>query len=166
LEEVRSADLLLHLVDMTNPLFEEQVQVIEEVLNEIGALRSPGDLGAEQDRRALCGAKSLRIGEWQESVRFCAETNRHRRVAGNDRRAFWSRERADSCLLQRVPGRIIVVVGNAAGSSKRVMTATKFVTAIVTPKLAGQMRKLLRYDRGRGQAPRRIKMLNLPNFLT
>ena len=27
------------------------------------------------------------------------------------------------------------------------------VTAIVTPKLAGQMRKLLRYDRDRGQAP-------------
>ena len=41
LEEVRSADLLLHLVDMTNPLFEEQVQVIEEVLKEIGAGEIP-----------------------------------------------------------------------------------------------------------------------------
>jgi 50S ribosomal subunit-associated GTPase HflX len=28
-----------------------------------------------------------------------------------------------------------------------------YVTALVTPKLAGQMRKLLRTDRGRSQAP-------------
>ena len=37
LEEVRSADLLLHLVDMASPLFEEQIRVVEEVLQEIGA---------------------------------------------------------------------------------------------------------------------------------
>src|SRR5438445_11654091 len=37
LEEVRSADLLLHLIDLANQLFEEQIQVDEEVLEEIGA---------------------------------------------------------------------------------------------------------------------------------
>src|SRR5438093_1008569 len=36
LEEVRSADLLLHLVDMANPFFAEQIQVIELVFEEIG----------------------------------------------------------------------------------------------------------------------------------
>ena len=41
LEEVCSADLLLHLVDMANPLFEEQIQVIEQVLDEIGAGEIP-----------------------------------------------------------------------------------------------------------------------------
>ncbi|MGH9938241.1 MAG: GTPase HflX, partial [Blastocatellia bacterium] len=37
LEEVIRADLLLHLVDMSNPLYREQITVIENVLDEIGA---------------------------------------------------------------------------------------------------------------------------------
>ena len=41
LEEVSRADLLLHLVDMANPLYEEQIQVIEKVLGEIGAGEIP-----------------------------------------------------------------------------------------------------------------------------
>ena len=44
LEEVRSADLLLHLVDMASPLFEEQIRVVEEVLQEIGAGSVPSIL--------------------------------------------------------------------------------------------------------------------------
>jgi len=41
LEEVSRSDLLLHLVDMSNPRHEEQIQVIESVLNEIGAGEIP-----------------------------------------------------------------------------------------------------------------------------
>ena len=41
LEEVEDADLLLHLVDLANPLFEEQIDVIEKVLGEIGAGEVP-----------------------------------------------------------------------------------------------------------------------------
>src|SRR3970282_2442420 len=41
LEEVCRADLLLHLVDMANPLYEEQIEVIEKVLGEIGAGEIP-----------------------------------------------------------------------------------------------------------------------------
>lgn len=37
LEEVTNADLLLHVVDMTSPLHEKQIQVVETVLREIGA---------------------------------------------------------------------------------------------------------------------------------
>ena len=37
LEEVTNADLLLHVVDMTSPLHEKQIQVVESVLREIGA---------------------------------------------------------------------------------------------------------------------------------
>ena len=44
LEEVRSADLLLHLVDLASPLFEEQIRVIDEVLHEIGAGEIPSML--------------------------------------------------------------------------------------------------------------------------
>jgi GTPase len=41
LEEVMSADLLLHLVDMSSPLVDKQIGVIEEVLREIGAGEIP-----------------------------------------------------------------------------------------------------------------------------
>ena len=37
LEEVREADLLLHVVDASHPEWEEQMQVVEEVLGELGA---------------------------------------------------------------------------------------------------------------------------------
>ena len=41
MEEVSRSDLLLHLVDMSNPRHEEQIDVIEKVLNEIGAGEIP-----------------------------------------------------------------------------------------------------------------------------
>ena len=41
LEEVSRADLLLHLVDLANPLYEEQIQIIEKVFGEIGAGEIP-----------------------------------------------------------------------------------------------------------------------------
>jgi GTP-binding protein HflX len=37
LEEVRTADLLLHVVDGSSPTQNEQIEVVEQVLNEIGA---------------------------------------------------------------------------------------------------------------------------------
>ena len=49
LEEVRSADLLLHLVDMASPLFEEQIRVIEEVLERSALARF---------RRSWCRTRS------------------------------------------------------------------------------------------------------------
>ncbi|MCB0396390.1 MAG: GTPase HflX [Flavobacteriales bacterium] len=41
LDEVREADLLLHVVDISHPRFEEQMQVVNETLQEIGALDKP-----------------------------------------------------------------------------------------------------------------------------
>ena len=38
LEEVVEADLLLHVVDATHPLLEEQIEVVKETLEEIGAI--------------------------------------------------------------------------------------------------------------------------------
>lgn len=37
LDEVREADILLHVVDISHPNFEEQIQVVNETLQEIGA---------------------------------------------------------------------------------------------------------------------------------
>ena len=41
LDEVREADLLLHVVDISHPGFEEQMQVVNATLGELGALNKP-----------------------------------------------------------------------------------------------------------------------------
>jgi len=41
LDEVREADLLLHVVDISHPGFEDQIRVVRQTLNEIGAGTKP-----------------------------------------------------------------------------------------------------------------------------
>lgn len=41
LDEVREADLLLHVVDISHPDFEEQIQVVRDTLNELGCQDKP-----------------------------------------------------------------------------------------------------------------------------
>ena len=41
LDEVREADILLHVIDISHPLFEEQIAVVNETLEEIGAQGKP-----------------------------------------------------------------------------------------------------------------------------
>ncbi len=41
LDEVREADLLLHVVDISHPDFEEQIKVVEKTLQELGAADKP-----------------------------------------------------------------------------------------------------------------------------
>lgn len=41
LDEVREADILLHVVDISHPNFEEQVSVVKQTLKEIGCLDKP-----------------------------------------------------------------------------------------------------------------------------
>jgi GTPase len=41
LEEVRTADLLLHVVDASSPLTTEQIEIVDRVLEEIGASTAP-----------------------------------------------------------------------------------------------------------------------------
>ncbi|GAA4367193.1 GTPase HflX [Hymenobacter saemangeumensis] len=41
LDEIREADLLLHVVDISHPGFEEQIQVVNDTLSDIGAADKP-----------------------------------------------------------------------------------------------------------------------------
>lgn len=41
LDEIKEADLLLHVVDVSHPGFEEQIQVVQETLKEIGVIDKP-----------------------------------------------------------------------------------------------------------------------------
>jgi len=156
LEEVRSADLLLHLVDMTNPLFEEQVQVIEEVLDEIGAgeipvVLAPNKIDAvatvpvqklkNRGVAGVCPISALNrtgIAELLETIGGILEQGKERFYA------CFSASQGGLLSLLRERGRII---------EEKYDGDEVHVTAILTPKLAGQMRKLLRTDRDRGPAP-------------
>jgi GTP-binding protein HflX len=146
LEEVRSADLLLHLVDLSNPLFEQQIAVVEKVLEEIGAGEIPVllvpnkvDLLAElplQELKAhaaegICPI-SARTGKGVEQLLsligsiFDYRKERFHAVLAP------SQTRVMSLLRER--GRII----EEQYDEDRIE-----VTALITPKLAGQIRKLL-----------------------
>jgi len=37
LDEVRESDLLVHVIDISNPAFEDQIKVVQSILSEIGA---------------------------------------------------------------------------------------------------------------------------------
>jgi GTP-binding protein HflX len=145
LEEVRSADLLLHVVDMTNPVFQEQIQVVEEVLGEIGAGKAPYlmvpnkiDVAGAPLRglisngaREVCPISAL-TGEGVESLLQAIAAILDR---GKEQREFCFSPAQGSLLsLLRRHGRIL----DERWEGERIR-----VRALLTPKLAGQMSKWL-----------------------
>jgi GTP-binding protein HflX len=146
LEEVRRADLLLHLVDLTHPLFLEQIQVIEDVLKEIGAGDIPVLLVANKtDAADSVPIQQLRLKGAVDVCAISALTGNGVDVLLEKIGAILDRdkERLDVCLapeqaallsLLRERGRIL----NESYEKDGIR-----VSARVTPKLAGQLRKLL-----------------------
>lgn len=146
LEEVCRADLLLHLVDVANPLYEDQIRVIEEVLQEIGAGEIPTllvpnkvDLAPGLPLRQLKGRNVLEVCPISAlngtGVIPLLETVG--KILDREKQEFhasFSPRQGDLLALLRERGRIVeeIYQGNVI-----------HVTAMVTPKLAGQMRKLL-----------------------
>lgn len=146
LEEVSSADLLLHLVDMTHPLYEEQIQVVEAVLKEIGAGETPYlllpnkiDLAQAPFQRFLqngavevCPISALTgqgIDQLLEAVGRMLDQ-------GKERGEFCFSPAQGSLLsLLRQRGRIL---------EEKYQENGIHVIALLTPKLAGQMRKWLK----------------------
>lgn len=149
LEEVKSADLLLHLVDMANPLFENHLRVIEEVLKEIGAGKIPTILVPNK----MDVAPPDRVGKLKGvaaagvcPISALTGTGIDRLLKSIGRVLDQGKEQLCVRLqpsqlgllsLLRERGRIIREVYE---------DAEIFVTALVTPKLAGQIRKLLASD--------------------
>ena len=58
LDEVREADLLVHVVDISHPGFEEQIEVVNKTLAEIGGGGKPMILCIQQDRRLYLRGES------------------------------------------------------------------------------------------------------------
>ena len=62
LEETRDADLLLHVVDASHPLWEEQRMVVDQVLAELGHHRAAGAARVQQDGPARGGRGARAAG--------------------------------------------------------------------------------------------------------
>jgi GTP-binding protein HflX len=149
LEEVRSADLLLHLVDTTHPFYERQIEVVEAVLRDIGAGDTPTILVLNKiDRGPATGFNhSLRNGA--ESCPISALTGKgidgllqaieKTLDQGKERRAFsFAPSQGALLALLRSHGRIL----DETYEDDQIR-----VTALLSPKLAGQMKKLLAENR-------------------
>ncbi|MGH7830069.1 MAG: GTPase HflX [Candidatus Binatia bacterium] len=158
LEEVTGADLLLHLVDVTSPLYEEQIRVVESVLEEIGAggtpyLMVPNKIDAasaipfpgtfSNGARGVCPISALT----GKGVDRLLETVGKILDQGKEQAHFrFSPAQASLLSHLRDRGRIL---------DERYRGSDIHVTALVTPKLAGQMRKWLDGDRDRDRDRKR-----------
>ncbi len=151
LEEVMSADLLLHLVDMSSSLVDEQIQVIEEVLGEIGAgdiptiivpnkidllPEPPQHLFKNRGSEEVCPISAV-TGEGVEALLNVIGT----RLDRGKEKIHLSLSASQGALLSllRERGR----VENEIYQDDQI-----HITAMVTPKLAGQLRKLARNNAG------------------
>jgi GTP-binding protein HflX len=155
LEEVSRADLLLHLVDMANPLYDEQIQVIERVLSEIGAGEIPtllvpnkvdvveelplGELKSN-DVVAVCPISALTgagVAKLLETVGTILDREKQ------PFEASFTPAQGNLIALLRERGRIVT----ESYDGEQV-----HVTALVTPKLAGQLHKLLSANGARAKS--------------
>jgi GTPase len=147
LEEVMSADLLLHLVDMSSPLVDEQVQVIEEVLREIGAGEIPTvivpnkiDLLSEPPQHLFKNRSKDEVFPISAlsgaGIKELLEIIGARLDRGKEKiHLSFSSSQGDLLSLLRQRGRV---------EHEIYQEDQVHITALVTPKLAGQLRKLLR----------------------
>ena len=143
LEEVREADLLLHVIDVAQSTWPEQAQVVEAVLEEIGA----GDRPAIRvfNKTDLPAAGSPPPASGPDAVSISARTGKDvgallaaieaRLTVGLERvRCALPSGRGDVLAWLRRVGRVI---------EEYYRDGVVMVTALVPPKVAGQLRKRL-----------------------
>ncbi|HEY3305128.1 MAG TPA: GTPase HflX [Candidatus Binatia bacterium] len=150
LEEVRCADLLLQVVDASHPRCQEQIEVVETVLRDIGAGDTPYILAPNKidlapgtgfsrfpanGARAACPISAL-TGKGLDRLLEAIEKTLDQ---GKERSAFsFSPSQGSLLALLRSQGRIL----DETYEENKI-----HVTALLSPKLAGQMRKWLEQSR-------------------
>jgi GTP-binding protein HflX len=143
LEEVRAADLLVHVIDVSHPTWQEQTQVVEEVLAEIGAGEIP--VVRALNKVDLLAAGTAPPGAGPDAFPISARSGRGIRelLAGVEMRLTHGLERV-RCALPSGRGDLIAWLkrtGRVVEEYYRDGIVT--VTALVPPKVAGQLRKQL-----------------------
>ncbi|MBI1816095.1 MAG: GTPase HflX [Deltaproteobacteria bacterium] len=142
LEEVRTADLLLHVVDASSAHAEEQIRVVEQVLGEIGVSEIATILAMNKLDRLPAESAVPRVGT---HCAISARTGRGmaallgevaRVLAQAQERVHFSIPSARGDLLARLHQRGRVLTTEYVDGHVE-------VSAVVPPKLAGQVRKEL-----------------------
>ena len=147
LEEVRRAELLLHVVDATNPEAEQQIAIVERVLDEIGAGATPTILAWNKIDRAgdappraisdhppivgvasISAATGVGIGELLATIEGWLDRER---------------VRIEVTIPPRRGDLLAWLHRSAKVVSQHYEDGAAIVTALVTPKMAGQLRKRL-----------------------
>ena len=146
LEEVKKADLLLHLVDMTNPIFDRQIQVVEEVLAEIGAGSIPSILVPNKidvvSAMPILSLKKYGVeGMCPISARAGSGVDELLALVG--RVLDQGKEQIHLSLSSRQGGLLALLRERGRIIKEEYQGDRIQLTALVTPKLAGQMRKKL-----------------------
>ncbi|HUI26514.1 MAG TPA: GTPase HflX, partial [Candidatus Kryptonia bacterium] len=141
LEEVRTADLLLHVVDASSPHAAEQITVVERVLGELGVSDIPMLLVMNKVDCLPVDAPPAPRNSWPISARtgkgISSLLSEIGRVLGRSQeRVHFSIPAARGDLLARLHARGRVL-------QTEYLDGHVEVTAVVPPKLAGQVRKAL-----------------------
>jgi len=148
LEEVRTADFLLHVVDASSSHVTEQITVVERVLAELGVSETPTLLVMNKIDCRADDTRAIPRDSWPISARsgrgvsaLLAEIARL--LAQSQERVHFSIPAGRGDLVARLHARGRVV-------QTEYVDGRVEVTAVVPPKLAGQVRKALDDDVGRG----------------
>jgi len=147
LEEVTNADLLLHVVDMTSPLHEKQIQVVEAVLRDIGAGEIPYFLvpnkidlvsDGEPQRVGTNGAYGIC------PISALTGTGIERLLESVGKILDQGKERAEFVLSPSQGSLLSLLRQRGQILAEKYEGGSIHVTALLSPKLRGQMRKWLR----------------------
>ena len=147
LEEVCRADLLLHLVDMANPLYEEQIEVIEKVLGEIGAGEIPTLLVPNKvDVAASVPVRQLKRRDVLDVCPISALAGTGVTELLDTVGKILDRDKVEfHACLSPGQGELVALLRERGRIVEEIYEDNLIrVTAMITPKLAGQMRKLLK----------------------
>jgi len=158
LEEVRTADLLLHVVDVTHPHWAEQKMVVEQVLDELGVGQKPvltvfnkldrltqGEVNGELLAPWQSFAPSHTAGDGERAVRISALTGEgiDALLAAVERYFEWERELVQIDLPLGAGGVLAWLRRSGKVVEEAYSETIVSVTALVSPKVAGQLRKRL-----------------------
>ena len=142
LEQVRTADLLLHVIDVSHPSWPEHARVVDGVLTEIGADQQPClrvfnklDLVAEADtlpRESGALRIAARTGEGLDALLHGVEAQ------------FTEQLERVQCVLPATRGDLVAWLRRSGRIEDEVYEeALVRITVLLPPKVAGQLRKVL-----------------------
>ena len=88
LDEVREADILLHIVDVSHPNYEEQIEVVERTLTEI--------IGENSDKPNIIVFNKVDAYEWEEKDPDDLSPRTKRNISLEELKAQWRERRGDN----------------------------------------------------------------------